>query len=250
MRVEYRVFWAQKRGCSPDEYEDAFSPKEPFTGEVERFRCSVCDGATETSFSGLWADILAQAYVAENNNLSEHRASWSKTLAGKELPWYAEQKVAMGAFAAVTGLDICEKVTKSGVRQIRWSARSLGDCCVFQVRGRYLLKGTPLNDWRKFNNSPILISSLPGNDSDLSSHFVEMEEKCRRGDIFYLLSDAISRWFLRVDQEQENAIDLLERIADQEDFDRFVSEQRAIKDKEGTPLMPNDDVTFARVRVS
>src|SRR5262249_29703926 len=134
MHIDYRVFWTQKQGCSPEEYEDAFAPREPFTGEVEQFRCAVCDGATETSFSGLWADILAQAYVAENDNLAEHRATWSKTLSGKELPWYAEQKLSDGAFAAISGLEISERTTRSGVRQIRWSARSLGDCCVFQVR--------------------------------------------------------------------------------------------------------------------
>lgn len=250
MRIDYRVFWAQKQGCSPEEYEDAFAPKEPFIGEVERFRCAVCDGATETSFSGLWADILARAYVSADDNLAEQRATWSKALSGKELPWYAEQKVAMGAFAAVTGLEIRERTTKSGVRQIRWSARSVGDCCVFQVRGKYLLKATPLADWQDFNNSPVLVSSIPGNDSELGDHLVEMDEKCRRGDIFYLLSDAIARWFLRVDQQQDRAVALLESVANQEDFDCLVSEQRSIKDKEGMPLMPNDDVTFARVKVT
>ncbi len=216
MRVDYRVFWLQKEGCSAPEYEDAFAPGEPFCLETKEFRCAVADGATETSFSGQWADILARGYVDEVDSLEDLREQWKNALAGKELPWYAEQKMEEGAFAALVGLT----VTDTG-KSLEWAAQALGDCTVIHVRGDRMLCAFPLDRWQEFNNNPVLLCSIGGRDEGVLDHLVNTAGRCNHGDRFYLLSDAISKWFLRVESEQGKAIEILENKRKNEQANLF-----------------------------
>ena len=65
MHVMARALWAPKAGNRSDEYEDAFWPQRTINRTVNRsglFRLAVADGATETSFAGLWARRLVRAY--------------------------------------------------------------------------------------------------------------------------------------------------------------------------------------------
>lgn len=62
MRVSIQVFGLPKAGNRADEYEDAYSPKRQGELEGESFRFAVADGATEGSFSRLWAGMLVRSY--------------------------------------------------------------------------------------------------------------------------------------------------------------------------------------------
>jgi hypothetical protein len=62
MHVLAQPFWLHKIGNAPEEYEDALWPEQLTDTEGKLFRFAVADGATETSFSGMWADILVRAY--------------------------------------------------------------------------------------------------------------------------------------------------------------------------------------------
>ena len=66
MFISFKAFCLQKDGNDVTEYEDAFSPRLFENDKYSEFRCAVADGATETSFSGLWAKILVDAFVEEN----------------------------------------------------------------------------------------------------------------------------------------------------------------------------------------
>ena len=99
MRLFAQAFWLPKSGSTEGEYEDAFWPKRlPVDREAELsdFRVAVADGATETSFSGLWAKLLVRSY-AEGRLLPEGfaaslvklQARWRSAITRKPLPWYA-----------------------------------------------------------------------------------------------------------------------------------------------------------------
>ena len=62
MQILVEGFWLPKAGNTEDEYEDALSPKKT-QGKLERKfpRFAVADGATESSFSGLWAQLLVDS---------------------------------------------------------------------------------------------------------------------------------------------------------------------------------------------
>src|ERR1035437_9558707 len=63
MRVSAQGFWAPKLGNQDSEYEDAFYPRGQIIGqEAKLFSFAVADGATETSFSGIWGKQLVRAF--------------------------------------------------------------------------------------------------------------------------------------------------------------------------------------------
>ena len=61
MHVFSRAYWMPKAGNSEAEYEDSFWPRF-LDGESNNFRFAVADGATEASFSGIWARQIVRAF--------------------------------------------------------------------------------------------------------------------------------------------------------------------------------------------
>lgn len=245
MRLSYRVFCLPKSGSSSEEYEDAFAPQDSLELEAKEFRCAIADGATETSFSGLWARILCEAYIAKNFDLNKLQEEWHASVDKKELPWYAEQKLESGAFSSILGLKLKEEK-----KSISWSARAIGDSCFMHFREGRLLTSLPLENWQDFDYTPLLLSTRPESNQGVIEKQVEKTGSCRSGDIIYLMTDAISKWFLRRNTELGDALAITEQISTQEEFVQLVASQRAARDSGGHPMMPNDDVTWTRIHLS
>lgn len=251
MKLSYRVFWLAKNGSTSDEYEDAFAPEqEKIELETQEFCCAVADGATETSFSGLWAKMLCQQYTeststASGFDLASLQKNWLQKVSGKSLPWYAEQKMQEGAFATFLGLKLKEEK-----KSIYWSARALGDSCLFQIRKNELIRALPLAKWQDFDFSPYLISSNAASNDKYEENLLEENGTCLKGDRFYLMTDAISQWLLYREAVSADAVSLLESINSFDDFVRLVDSQRQLKDADGRSLMHNDDVTWTRISLS
>jgi hypothetical protein len=105
LRVSTRAFHVHKRGGTESEYEDAFFPDE-FTDELGTFRCAVADGASESAFANIWAQLLVRGFGTKNLRIAELQQYWQKTVGSKKLPWFLEKKARRGAFAAFVGLSI------------------------------------------------------------------------------------------------------------------------------------------------
>ena len=105
LRVSTRAFHVHKRGGTEQEYEDAFYPDE-FADEVGAFRCAVADGASESAFADIWAQLLVRGFGTRKMRIADLQAHWQKTVGSKRLPWFLEKKARRGAFAAFVGLSI------------------------------------------------------------------------------------------------------------------------------------------------
>ncbi len=259
MKISYRVFWLPKRGSSTEEYEDAFAPgnsdgiAEERKNEIEskNFKCAVADGATETSFSGLWAKLLCKSYIdgelqiSDIEQLSGLQQKWLAEVSGQQLPWYAEEKLASGAFATIAGLTLSEEK-----KQCSWSVTALGDSCFFQIREQQLIAASPLSKWEDFNYNPALLSTRQSSNEGILDGQRNENGQCQKGDLIYLMTDAISKWFLHRLSLHNDAISILEGVDDKDAFAAFVDEARNDKDADGHPMMPNDDVTWIRISLS
>lgn len=259
MKICYRVFWLPKHGSSIDEYEDAFAPgaaegmidQNANEFELKSFSCAVADGATETSFSGLWARILCKSYIegtlaiSNLEKLAELQQKWLTELSGLQLPWYAEEKLASGAFATIAGLTLTEEK-----KQMNWSLVALGDSCFFQIRDRKIITAAPLSAWEDFNYNPALLSTRAAANEGILDEEKAASGQCAKNDVLYLMTDAISKWFLHREATQGDAISLLEAVNDSSSFAALVDEARSEKDADGRPMMPNDDVTWSRISLS
>lgn len=208
MRISYQVHTVAKRGNRPDENEDAYWPPQwEATRPIRKeFRCAIADGATQASFSRLWARLFVRAATTKQFSAQHYPAAisraqqqWSTILAGLKLPWHAEEKVKRGAFAALATL----RLSSSG----RWESFAVGDSCLFQVRGDTLLVAHPIKRAADFGNNPTLISSLPARNNLLREHLEDffLCGEWHTQDEFILMTDALAAWTLQQIESWDSA---------------------------------------------
>jgi hypothetical protein len=237
IHITCRMLWLPKDGNSEEEYEDAAAPTEAIDGEFETFRCAVADGATETSFSRSWANLLVNGFREEQER--DHlRALWQAEIPTEDLPWYAEEKASNGAFAALAGLTLLGDGT--------WQAEAVGDSCIIQARDDEMLTAFPLEKPDQFNNRPALLCSKTDSSEPPTS---KQNGNWQAGDRFLLLTDAMARWLLAAECENEEGIKTLWHLENDDEFHTFVREQRALLDAEGRPKLHNDDLTLLLLEV-
>lgn len=250
MHVLSQVFWVSKAGNSVDEYEDAFWPRHRVDRSTEGFSCAVADGATETSFSGIWANILVRAYCKSQltkstllKSLPKLQRTWREQIGTKPLPWYAEEKLRSGAFSSILGLTLTNSILEDG-SLAKWEAMAIGDSCLFQVRSGCLITAFPLEHSREFNSRPSLLSSNPQYNDSLARIIHRKKGNWEPGDEFYLMTDALACWFLHAVEQHEDWWRLVCNLGTPDQvapFTEWVAELRR------TGLIRNDDVTLLRV---
>ena len=249
-------FALPKAGNSAEEYEDAWATSESAGVMPGSFACAVADGATETSFSGLWARLLAAAYCAGVDTpdalfdiLPLVQEAWRREVAAIPLPWYAEEKARRGAFAALTGLTIVAPEADDAAGG-RWTALASGDSCLFQVRDDDLVAACPLTCSEDFTNRPTLLSSDPASNDGIADTLVYAGGTWLPGDRFYLLTDALACWFLAAFEAGDRPWHILDAFLDADkeadaeaDFAAWIADLRAAR------ALRNDDVTLLGVWV-
>ncbi len=244
------LLWLPKAGNAVEEYEDAWAIGPEAAQIAGRFACAVADGATETSFSGSWARLLAEAYCAGGDDsaallaaLPAARATWRREVAAIPLPWYAEEKARQGAFAALVGLTLTVDAEAAGGR---WTALASGDSCVFHVRGADLLVAFPIAAAADFTNRPTLLSSDPASNGAAEELLTGASGDWLLGDRFYLLTDALACWFLTAHEAGEASWGSLDRVLDLADDGEFVAWVAALREAR---TLRNDDITLLRAIV-
>lgn len=210
-------------------------------------RFAVADGATETSFSGLWARMLVRAcgrgqLRPENllTALGPLQTAWWAEVGRIPLPWYAEEKLRSGAFSSLLGLSLRQRRHD---HQLVWSAMAVGDTCLFIVRDNELITSFPIHAADAFDNSPHLISSVPARNRALNSALSMDGGLARTGDRFYLVTDALAAWFLgrhEIGGEPWNVLDGFVGDASRECFAAWMDDERR------EHRIRNDDVTLLR----
>jgi hypothetical protein len=228
----WRALRLPKDGHTDAEYEDAWAA-DPATG-----RFVVADGASESAFSGLWARLLTEGFLAARRPrcltdwLGDARQRWLTEVMGLELPWYAEIKREEGAFATLVGV---------GVGRGRWHAVAVGDSCLIRVRNQERVRAFPLRVFSDFDNQPALIGSR--GTASLEPRYAT--GTLLPGDRLLLLTDALAEWFLRSYEHGSRPWDdlapLLLADRPEEDFAAWAAERR------GQGALRNDDVTVLSI---
>lgn len=238
MHVCTRTLWLQKEGNRQEEYEDAAWPMHTVNRHAAGFRCAVADGATEASFSQIWARMLVRAWCRGelsdrrlSDSLARLRQEWLLQVRAGPLPWYAEEKLRSGAFSSLVGIAIRED--RPGSRL--WQAVAIGDSCLFQVRGDRLLAAFPLTRSEHFTSRPFLLSSVSETDRSLSEGIGRVSGSWMPGDTFFLLTDALASWFLQATERGQRPWCTLRRVRGFHDWIAHLRQRH---------LLRNDDVTM------
>jgi hypothetical protein len=244
-------FWLPRAGNDTAEYEDAFQPRKDGRHSARRLRFAVADGAGESMLSGRWAELLTRTWCkgqrtrpadvvrAAVNGWDDELSAYLADRQRQERPiqWFEEPGLAQGAYATLLGLQL----SSSG----SWTALSMGDTCLFQLREEQLVTSFPLKAASQFGSSPNLLPSKPDDFDKVIAHVEEQAGEWRSGDTFFLATDAISHWFL---DEMETGGSPWKHLAHfdathREAFGEWVAQLRMAK------RLRNDDVTLVRIDV-
>jgi hypothetical protein len=160
------------------------------------------------------------------------------------LPWYGEEKARQGAFAALVALELTG--ADSGGSEGYWRAAALGDSCLFQMRGKDLLAWFPMDSSAAFNNRPFLLGSVGLEEVCLADRIVPQDGTWARGDIFYLMTDALAWWFLHQTEATGSPPDVLRDLTSSEGPAPFPAWVDSLR--EGG-LIRNDDCTLLRISI-
>src|SRR5262245_47090922 len=155
--LRWRAFHTGKQGNAAEEYEDAAA------GNLANGRFAVADGASEASFAAIWARLLVDSFVSNPGKpwhglewIAPLRKQWAVQVDALPLPWYAEEKRELGAFATFLGLVFRPSaVGPNGY----WRALAIGDCGLFHTRGGRLATAFPMQCSTEFSNRPHLVRS-------------------------------------------------------------------------------------------
>jgi hypothetical protein len=262
VEASVQVFWVPKKGNSMEEYEDAYG----CTDDGSFF--AIADGATESSFAEVWAQVLTRQFVeapppfppdsgSMEQWLQPLQKEWHANINWERLPWYAEEKARLGAFAAMLGMkflaaqaveddSVMSKVffmfKKAAVMKNKWQAVALGDCNLFLIRGNALALAFPLLRAEQFNSRPMLVGSNPARNKSLWPEMRFMEGEYLDQDLFILATDAIAKWFLERHEAGGKPWTTLLALKNDSDFATFVSDLRE------KSQIRNDDTTVIMFR--
>jgi len=236
---QLREWWLPKEGNAPEEYEDAFRSL------PERGRFAVADGATESSYTGIWAATLVAAFAEAPPDveadaaalevwLKPLQAAWHAAVPWDRLPWYGLEKAQAGAFASLLGLEFRPRADGGAL----WRAAALGDSILLQVREGEILLAWPVAAASEFGSRPRLLPSQPARTRAVLSAWSQTQGDALPGDRFFLVTDALGHWALTAAEAGEPPWETLWAIEDEGDFADFVAAERAAK------RLRNDDVTL------
>ena len=205
-------------------------------------RVGIADGASEGWQSGAWANAVAMSFV-ETPPDPDSFPEWlheTRKFAPKPAStgsWYAEAKQETGAFSTLLGIAF--EASKSGVGA-KWRAVAVGDSCVFQVRANRLLAKFPIERAADFSNRPALIGTAERSAIPMPEWFAGRTEV---GDTFYLLTDALAEWFLRVAEAGGEPWNEWNRLSTATEFAAWIQLLRT------TRILKNDDTTSVRIEI-
>jgi hypothetical protein len=246
MRIQLRYFLAPKRGCTPEECEDALGLN------LDARSFAIADGATEAFASGQWAKHLAHKWALSDMRplepfdfrawVAAQGQIWHEQWQEKKLPWYAEAKERDGSFATFVGLKL-----DTGYK-MRWRAIALGDACFFHRHGATTIKTLPLKDRRQFSATPQLVASRPEKHEKAFEKTVVASDEIRAGDVLWLASDAIAAWLWRAWDNEElqplaEKLETLLRDKSYEELTQLVEQQRQ------AGQLRDDDIALVRIAI-
>lgn len=245
-----------KQGYSIEECDDAFAY------ELNALRFAIADGATESAFSDRWAQSLVKAYVNEPpfGMPPEEDAmmlwmlplqhEWRQGIDWANLPWYCQEKAENGAFATFLALEfaahgtVWEKIVSRTLQgeELKWNAFAVGDSNLFQVRGEEMLVTFPVGRSDEFSSRPILLASNENHNYSAVRDIKSASGGVKAGDLFFLATDALAKWFLERHEAGEKPWQRLLAVKDEAEF-AALSER--LRREEG---VRNDDMTLVVIR--
>ncbi|KAB7731739.1 SpoIIE family protein phosphatase [Rudanella paleaurantiibacter] len=245
LQCHYWVATVPKKGSTEEENEDFYFADHSAESEgIPSVKFALSDGATESAFSGIWAEYLVINFEKHSfdKTLELAIADWNRETQKQELPWYLHNKILDGAHATFLGVEL-------NLVEHQANVVAVGDTNFFQIRDNFLIKAFPVDEPSGFNNQPNLLASVTTQQTPLDE--IKYESKnlaLNAGDTLILATDALAHWLLIRCTKDNKPWSTLIEMTQSDDFEQqFVNwlmqtrQDKAIK---------NDDTTLIIIKLT
>lgn len=219
--------------------------------DVEDGLFGIADGAGQSLYSGLWAQLLLDSLREEWPRLTKGHGqvadldSWLAPLTEKWTSavsnlnptpkWYEKAKLRAGAHATLVGL----KLNPNGL----WEALAAGDSCMFHLRQEALVHSFPVMKSGDFPKYPSLVGSNLAYNHENGIALTYSTGSYDEGDVFVLTSDALARLAI---SRSESGFPIWPDLLGFFDTQRF---EEYIHSKRKDASIENDDTSMIVVRI-
>ena len=218
-------------GSCPKDLAEPESNEDKFVLSEDGSRLALCDGASESYDSRMWATQLASQFVEDPKFDVEwmHRAVVAFNTAHdfEAMSWSKQSAFERGSFSTLLGV---EHDASNGVLDVL----AIGDCIALLLDGDGLVEAWPFGDPERFKEHPTLLATLPAHNAFISelgfwtaSHTTWRLDRCKSPRVL-CLSDALAEWALRgADRGTARLSQLAAMKSEQQLCDLVVAERSA-----------------------
>lgn len=217
--------------CSKDLQEPG-SNEDQFCFSDDSLRFALCDGASESYSSQLWAKIICRKFAADpkfgpewlSNALGEY-------ISAHDFPamsWSQQSAYERGSFSTLLGIDF-DPIHRSV------DVLAVGDCLALLVDGDRFVEAWPITDPERFKDHPTLLATLSQHNGFIAeTGFYERSVKTIHlsgyaNPRLYCMTDALGEWALRHALASTGGLGRLSSLATELELCELVVEERSAK---------------------
>ena len=208
---------------------DADRNEDAFMWSSKRSALALCDGATESFDSRLWARILARLFVLKPAvalaKVDVAIAAFTRRHDPRSMSWSRRAAFDRGSFATLLGVTVSPK--RDRVRVL-----AIGDSLALLLDGTRLVASFPYTDPDDFRRQPTLLATRREHNSflDAPDHADASTTVWRLDQLaqprIVCMTDALAEWFLRRAREDVRAGEILLGISAIDDLEALVASER------------------------
>lgn len=219
-------------GTCPKEPQEPDSNEDQFVFSDEGGRFALCDGASESYNSRLWAKVLAERFAHNPAFGPEWLADALRGyIAGHDfesMSWSQQAGFERGSFSTLLGIEF-----DSVHRTVE--ALAIGDCVAVLVDGVRFVEAWPFADPERFKEHPTLLATKSEHNAFVSelgfwtnsvkTFQLDASESTR----LVCMTDALAEWALRGVRDGEPTLGRLLGLSSEAELVELVVAERAAK---------------------
>lgn len=219
-------------GTCPKELREPDSNEDQSAFSEDGTRFALCDGASESYNSRLWAKVLSEKFAANPAFGQEWLAEALKDyIAGHDfeaMTWSQHASFDRGSFSTMLGIEF-----DSEHRTVEVLA--IGDCVAILLDGERVVEAWPFSDPERFKEHPTLLATKSEHNAFVSelgfwTHSVKtLHIGALEAPRMVCMTDALAEWTLRGARDGEPTLGRLLSLTTEAELAELVLEERAAK---------------------
>lgn len=219
-------------GTCPKEPQESDSNEDQSAFSEDGTRFALCDGASESYNSRLWAKVLAEKFAANPAFGPEWLAEALRDyIAGhnfEAMSWSQQAGFERGSFSTLLGIEFDSEHRTVDVLAV-------GDCVAVLVDDEHFVEAWPFADPERFKDHPTLLATKSEHNAFVSElgfwiHSVKtFHLNAYQSPRLVCMTDALAEWTLRGVKDGEPTLSRLLSLASEVELAELVLEERAAK---------------------